>query len=305
MTPIPSAATAPSDLTRRQRFLQSGIGHGLTALLLVGVPFVAANIVAKLFMVDPGLRDVRNLFKAVVLVAAYWAFVRWRERRPVYELSLPAALPESLAGLLLGGLLFSCVMAVLAAMGVYSLEAVGSPRELGVVMVSMLPKIFAGALIEELIFRLLAFRLLERSVGTTWALASSSVVFGLAHLGNAGATLLTGLALAIEAGLLLGAAYLLTRRIWLCAGLHLAWNFAQGAVFSIPVSGQPANGWLHGSLSGPTWLTGGVFGAEGSVVTLMLCLAAVSALLVLARRRGQWRVRDGASVSAAARKRSS
>ncbi len=274
--------------TWRRRILDSTAGNWIAALLFVGVPFIAVNIATKLLMPEAELRDSRNLMKALVLIAAYWAYVRWWERRPVREFSLAGALPESLAGLLVGGLLFSGVVAVLAAFGVYSLERVGSMGDLGAAVVSMLPKIVAGALIEELIFRLLALRLLERSFGTVWALAISSMLFGLAHLGNIGASPLIGIMLGVELGLLLGATYVLTRRIWLCTTTHLAWNFVQGVVFSIAVSGQTGDGWLRGSLTGPDWLTGGAFGAEGSAVSFVLCLIATAALLTLAHRRGRF-----------------
>lgn len=258
-------------------------------MLFVAVPFVAANILTKLFMVDPDLRDLRNLIKTVTLVAAYWAYVHWWERRPVRELSIGGAVPESLAGLLLGGLVFSTVMSVLAAFGTYSLEAVRPLSDLGTAVASMLPKIGTGALIEELLFRLLLLRLLERSFGTAWALTISSLLFGLAHLGNAGATPMIGVMLGIELGLMFGAAYLLTRRVWLCTSLHLAWNFVQGVVFSIAVSGHSGDGWLRGSLTGPTWLTGGTFGAEGSIVSVVLCLATTGFLLTLAQRRARFK----------------
>jgi membrane protease YdiL (CAAX protease family) len=180
---------------------------------------------------------------------------------------------------------------VLAAFGAYSLDAVGSVGDLGAAVADMLPKIATGALIEELLFRLLLLRLLERSFGTPWALALSSLAFGLAHLGNVGATPTIGIMLGMEIGLLFGAAYLLTRRLWLCVAMHLAWNFAQGGVFSIAVSGQTGEGWLRGSLTGPTWLTGGAFGAEASIVSVVLCLAAAAILLALAHRQGRFKTR--------------
>lgn len=262
---------------------RSNVGNWLAAIVFVGVPFIAANILTKAFMADAGLRDVRNLIKVVTLIAAYWAYVRWWERRRVTEFSLARALPESLAGLLLGGVLFSAVVAVLAAVGAYSLDEVRPLGALGAAITGLLPKIVAGALIEEVLFRLLLLRLLERSFGTVAALAISSLLFGLAHLGNAGATPMISAMLGVELGLLLGAAYLLTRRIWLCASLHLAWNFFQGGVFSMAVSGQTGDGWLRGTLAGPDWLTGGAFGAEGSIVSVGLCLAATAGLLALGR----------------------
>jgi len=294
MKPSPMAqATSTSPAIRAhwgQRLFRSNLGGWLAASVFVAVPFVAANILTKLLMPDDGLRDARNLIKTLVLVAAYWACVCWWERRAVRELSMSGAASELGAGLLLGGVLFAGVMAALAAFGIYSLDAVGSLGDLGAAATEMLPKIAAGAVIEELLFRLLLLRLLERSLGIAWALAISSLLFGLAHLANAGATPLIGIMLGIELGLLFGAAYVLTRRIWLCTALHLSWNFVQGAVFSIAVSGHSGEGWLRGHLTGPTWLTGGAFGAEGSVVSLVLCLAASGLLLTLARRHKRFRL---------------
>lgn len=287
MTPSDPARSPSHPMPWRRRIRQASAGLWLAALLFIALPFVAANIGTQLFMPDPNLREWRNLLKTLTLVAGYWALVRYWERRPVRELSLSGAGSELLAGLLLGGLLFSTVVAVLSALGAYSLDAVGTLGDLGKVLVSMAPKVAAGALIEELLFRLVLLRLLERSFGVAWALGLSSLVFGLAHLGNAGATPLIGVLLGLELGLLFGAAYLLTRRIWLCAALHFAWNFVQGAVFAIAVSGHAGVSWLQGRLSGPRWLSGGAFGAEGSVVSVLLCLAATAVLLTLARRAGR------------------
>lgn len=273
--------------TWTRRLFRSTAGSWLAALLFVAVPFIAANVLTKLLLPDADFRDLRNLIKAVALVASYCAYVHWWERRPVRELSAAGAPREVLAGLLLGGLLFCSVVALLAALGVYSVQAMGTWRELGAVAAGMLPKVAAGALIEEVLFRLLLLRLLERSFGTAWALAISSLVFGLAHLGNAGATPLVGIMLGIELGLLFGAAYVLTRRLWLCAAVHLSWNFVQGGIFAIAVSGQSGDAWLRSSLSGPVWLTGGAFGAEGSVVAVVSCLVATCTLLTLARRHHQ------------------
>jgi uncharacterized protein len=103
---------------------------------------------------------------------------------------------------------------------------------------------------------------------------------------NHGATLLNAGAVMLEAGILLAAAYMLTRRLWLCIGIHFAWNFTQGGIFSAAVSGGTANGLLEAKLVGPVWLTGGAFGAEASVVAVVVCLAAGLLLLLAARRKG-------------------
>ena len=78
----------------------------------------------------------------------------------------------------------------------------------------------------------------EEYPGSLIALAASSLVFGLRHLGNEDGTLQGALFLSVEAGVLLAAAFILTRRLWLGMGLHMSWNFAQGGIFSDTVSGM-------------------------------------------------------------------
>lgn len=115
----------------------------------------------------------------------------------------------------------------------------------------------------------------------------TSALFGLAHIFNANATWFSSLAIAVEAGLLLGGAYMLTRSLWLPIGLHAAWNFAQGEVFGVPVSGGAVHGFLRSPLSGPPLLSGGAFGLEASVIALVIATAAGVWFVLLAIKRGQ------------------
>ncbi len=95
--------------------------------------------------------------------------------------------------------------------------------------------------------------------------------------------------IALFGGVLLGACYLATRRMWLAIGVHAAWNFVEGGVYGAPVSGYAVPGWLRSSLTGQEWLTGGPFGPESSQVTLAVTSAASAALLLAAWRRGSLR----------------
>ncbi len=86
---------------------------------------------------------------------------------------------------------------------------------------------------------------------------------------------------------MLAAVYMVTRRLWISIGLHLAWNFAQSGVFSGIVSGafnQP--GLLKSTIEGPVTLTGGNFGLEASIVSVLICTVAGVAMLMIAVRRG-------------------
>lgn len=218
----------------------------------------------------------------VAVHAAYLAYVRYLEGRAVSEFPVTGAGRELALGAIIGAAIFSVSIAVLFAGGWY--RAVGTNP-----WTTALAPLFAAAgaaYVEELIVRGILFRNLEEMLGSWLALAVTALLFGFAHLANPNATLIGALAIALEAGILLGAAYMATRRLWLAIGIHLAWNFVQGGIFGVAVSGVASGGILHGELRGPTLLTGGDFGVEGSLVAVMVCLAAALPLLALARRRG-------------------
>ena len=146
----------------------------------------------------------------------------------------------------------------------------------------------ASGFAEEILVRGVIFRITEEGLGTWIALAISSLLFGMAHVANPGATVLSGLAIALEAGVLLAAGFVLTRRLWLPIGLHAGWNFVQGGVFGVAVSGFQFGGILKSGLHGPEILSGGAFGAEASIFAVGFCLLAGIALLAAARRLGRF-----------------
>ncbi len=88
----------------------------------------------------------------------------------------------------------------------------------------------------------------------------------------------SSLAIAVEAGVLLGAAFLWRRNIWFVIGLHFTWNTTV-ALLGIPVSGHPSNGVLTTHVSGAEWLTGGGFGLEASVVPVVVSVLIATAML--------------------------
>jgi hypothetical protein len=161
-----------------------------------------------------------------------------------------------------------------------------------------------AGVIEEIMFRGVIFRIAESSLGTWFALLISAALFGLVHLGNPRATVLGAVSIIFEAGIMLAGAYLLTRRLWLPIGIHIGWNFTQGGVFSVPVSGFTSTGLFDGTLSGPEWRSGGAFGAEASIVAVVMCVALALVFLKGAVRRGHfiaphWRRRAETSAGVA------
>jgi membrane protease YdiL (CAAX protease family) len=272
-------STAP---TFWRRVLTFPITQIIVAILFIAIPFAVVSTPFNLFVTDKPLRRVGALLLTAIVLGAYWAYVRMVERRAVTELSSTHAVRELGSGLVLGALLFSVSIGTLAALGVYQIT--GSNGWL--IMLGSVPGFILTGVLEETLIRGVLFRILEKSLGSWVALGISAVIFGGLHLLNPGATLLNAAAISIEGGVLLAAAFMLTRRLWLCIGIHIAWNFTQGGIFSVAVSGGQSKGLLQSKMVGPDWLTGGTFGAEASVVALAVCAAAGIALLVLAIRKG-------------------
>lgn len=215
-------------------------------------------------------------------LAIYVAVVRGLERRPVRELALPTAGRELGLGLLGGAALYTACVLSLMVPGLFRVEGLNPASAL----LPALALALSSGVIEELLFRGALFRIVEDWLGSWIALGVSSLVFGLMHLANPAATVTGALFISVEAGVLLAAAYLLTRRLWLGIGFHFAWNYTQSGIFSGVVSGALTEpGLVRHTISGPSLLTGGAFGIEASLSAFVVCTATGLALLVSAVRR--------------------
>ncbi|HTB98209.1 MAG TPA: type II CAAX endopeptidase family protein [Terracidiphilus sp.] len=218
----------------------------------------------------------QEALSAVVITAAYFLSSHWIENRRPPELNLRGAALEFITGLALGLGLFSSTMGILWCMGIYHPLSWGTFTGLGT------GAVFAAsaAIVEEILFRAFLFRVLSMAIGTWAAVLITAAFFGAMHAANPGATLSSSAAIALEAGVLLAAAYAITGRLWMPIALHFGWNFAEGSLFGMSVSGgPPLPTFSHGSLNGSALFTGGPFGPEASIVAVLLCLAAGILLL--------------------------
>lgn len=259
----------------RPRFLQWPLIRILIAIFFVMVPFVLLQVILQKLPIDKSLKQIwPALLSVACCYVMYRVYVRVIERRTASEFAGNFAARESGLGFIAGALLFSATLGALYVAGAYRVTAIAA----WTVMVAPFFTMIVVGFLEEILFRGIIFRILQNWLGSWIALALSVVFFVLAHMGNEGATLI-GLAAVAAAGLLLSAAYMVTQRLWLSIGIHVGWNFTQGGLFSVPVSGHPAQGMIQGALSGPTWLTGGAFGVEGSVFAVVTVLAGAVALL--------------------------
>jgi membrane protease YdiL (CAAX protease family) len=263
----------------------TGKQAGLAALNLIFVLLI-------LFSVQSLMRGhISNTAGLAILsplvFGAYLLGYRFIERRRPPELAGLMSLKEFFGGLALGVTLFSAVIVVLWLLRVYHLQARGSTAGLGVGALSAL----LAATVEETLIRGFLFRIVQMLGGTWIAILISSAFFGAAHAFNPGATVTSSTAIALEAGVLLAAAYVLTGRLWFPMGLHAGWNFSEGSLYGLSVSGFTAKSALtHGILQGPVILTGGAFGPEASIVAVVLCFGTAALLLWRASQIGRIRL---------------
>jgi membrane protease YdiL (CAAX protease family) len=274
---------------RRNAFFRLGAMAACLMVWLVG--FVGFAMPAlKTFgasgtLVGDGVRILGALVYVAGAIFLYRLLVRWIERRAVVELSRKPGAALGFLGFANGTLLFCGVISLLWVIGAAQLAGFGDTTHL----VGSFAAAMMAAVGEELLFRGVLFRILEQAAGTLTALLVSALLFGLAHIINPNATLFSSLAIAIEAGLLLGLAFVVTRNLWFPIGIHLAWNFTQGGIFGASVSGFASHGLVKTAFLGPDSLTGGAFGPEASVVSLALCLALAAAFAMVGLKRGEWR----------------
>lgn len=220
---------------------------------------------------QPAVKYAAIIIAALFFLALFLLWTRLFEKRWHWDLIGRNVGKHLLGGISIGVAYFIAVTAILFAAGCYSARY-ASPHWDYILL--NLCFYFFVACGEEVIFRGIIFRLIDDRLGIWWALGISALIFGFAHITNPGASIWSSVAIAIEAGVLLGAAYKYANSLWLPIGIHWAWNFTQGNVFGFAVSGgNTEESILSATLSGPDIITGAGFGPEASIIALALGLA--------------------------------
>ena len=272
--------------------------HPLLRLLLICIPSLALYVGLQIAIhaitkpVDDSLKPIvlvlAFMLASFLLLIAYRRAILKLERRNAGELPIrPTA--GAAWGLLIGLGLFATVQFVVIASGASAITGFAGFHYL----LPSLAASFFAAVGEEIIFRGGLYRILDEWVGPTIALTVSAALFGIIHLGNPGATATGAVAIALEAGVLLGLAYEATGSLWLPIGIHLGWNFCEGGVFGSAVSATESNGIFVVQSHGSDLWTGGAFGLEASLPAVVICLLASVVFVVLLRNRPQGSVPSG------------
>jgi uncharacterized protein len=258
----------------------------------IGIPLVLVAMMTGGLSLDPTEITpkemlLQGIITAPAAVAALYIVGRLIERRPPAAFGFPraGAAWQVAVGFAVGVGIIGTVVQVFAAMGWYRVTGFSGAAAMGSIL-AMLIGFLLVSVSEEVFFRGIVFRIVEEGMGTELAFVASCIAFGFVHAANPGATLLSSLLIVIEAGVLLGAAYLLTRSLWLAIGIHWGWNFAEGPIFGTRVSGIDLPSLLEARITGPALWTGGEFGPEAGLVAGIVATGAGVYLLMRAYRLG-------------------
>lgn len=222
------------------------------------------------------------IISIILLFVAYSYYTKKIEKRPPFELNHSKWLKEFSIGTAIGGGLVVLLVLILAVLGYYKIADLNSPF----VLFERIFRYAIGTFIEEIIFTIIIFRLIEEFAGTIVSIVTVSLLFGLMHLGNDNTTIISSFSISFEHVIIL-APFVLTRRIWMVWAVHFSWNYFQTAVFGLNNSGMAHGGFIKPLISGPNWVTGGSFGIEGSYISIVLNIVVGVVILWFAIKKRQ------------------
>lgn len=265
---------------------------------LVGPFSTAVGYLTEFFSPGNGVASVQEfffhyilyyeLFSFVFILLLFIFWVKFIEKNPLSTLGFIKK--NWLKYLGLGILLSFLQMGVIAL--VYQLGGIGSfeLNELSLEPILFILGLFPFWLLqggtEEVATRGWLLTRIAARTNLPLAIAISSSLFGILHLGNAGVTFISLLNIVLD-GVLAGLLLIYTDSIWLVVAQHGTWNYVQGNLLGFQVSGTGADASIFSFTmgSGPDWLTGGEFGAEGSIITTLVLLVSVVMVYRLGERR--------------------
>ena len=238
-------------------------------IILFTIAYAFATI-PELYIGNNWISGTISFICGVLLLLMYRWLVKSYEERKIGELSMQKSLKDTGIGFLWGMLMMAAVIGIFALCGWYKI--IGCSFNVAFVY-RYLMTYFVVAVGEEIVFRGIMFRLLDSQFNVWVALLISAVVFGIAHIINPNATVVSTIGISLASGVLFGLLFKYYRTLWVPIGIHWSWNYVQGTVTGSPVSGMvPDYSILNSVTSGPELLTGGPFGPEASIILMILGL---------------------------------
>jgi len=273
-------------------------GRGLAILRFIGfaVVFVVANLAIhpllgplhRRITVTEGHMLLEMVALGGIVLALTAVFARMGGRTiGAYGYRGPHAARNFAVGLASGFVLLAAQLLLMKALGCYSFGAAAPFSATLVFNAVFLAVLFLTVgFTEEALFRGFALVELSRAISFWPAAILLCLLFGTLHgLKGDGENILGG-AQAVLFGLALAFSFRQTGSLWLGIGYHAVWDYSESFIFGAPDSGLVSVGrLLHPAIQGPDWLSGGLAGPEGSVLTVVPTLGIAAIAWIAGRRR--------------------
>ena len=266
--------------TNKNRFLSFPLTRIILGLIVCFIAFIIAQQSGKILELTSLDKNYRNLIKGVIsstaVIAAYIYFYRKYEKRAITEFSNKGITKYIITGVIIGVLLQCLTILIIIINGSFEIVSINPISD----MIIPFTVAFSIAIFEEILIRGIIFRILEEKLGSYISLLITAIIFGALHLANPNSTGLSGLCVGIEAGFLMGAAYIYARNLWFPIAIHFAWNFMQSGIFGAITSGnEKTSSLLTTKITDSPLFTGGEFGPEGTIQAVIFCSLASILLL--------------------------
>lgn len=272
-------------------FRGAGRGRALLRFLAsaawLWIAYFVAEKAAHGFSRGEAFPLIRSVFTIFLLILGFgYMELAWDDsRQPLRELGLvrrEGAAREFALGAAVGWGMAAAVILIVALSGHFYVQVAVGPQSLGQTLLQLCI-LAAGSLAAEIAFRGYPLQKLVEAIGPFSAVILAGMIFGMLRLETPGVTSIAMWVSALAA-VLLSVAYLRTRALWVCWGLHFAWLASISILFGQPLAGNRLAGtMIQTDADGPTWLTGGEFGPEGSLITLIVLWIALFVLVRVTR----------------------
>lgn len=274
-------------ITAKQRILNFPLTRIILGILVCFITFIIAQqLTGKTLELTSLNKNYRNLIKGIIasvtVISTYIYFFKKYEKREITEFSSKGIAKYIIVGTLIGAILQCLAILVIFFNGGFKIVSINPISNI----IIPLTIAFTIAIFEEILIRGIIFRIVEEKLGSYISLLISAIIFGALHMANPNSTLLSGLCVGIEGGLLMGSAYIYARNLWFPIAIHFAWNFMQSGIFGAITSGnEKTNTLLSTKITGNQLITGGEFGPEATIQAIIFCLFASIILMKLSKNR--------------------
>jgi membrane protease YdiL (CAAX protease family) len=228
-----------------------------------------------------------SLFSTVMVIVTCLVYCRYIEKRKIRTMGFvkKGFIKEYAAGLVVGALMFSAATLICIVTGTFTFIGISPTLAWSTLVMFFLAYMVQG-MSEEVLCRGYFMVSVSRRYSLVTAVIANAAVFSCLHLLNPGISTLAFINLVLF-GVFASVYMLRTGNIWGAAAIHSAWNFVQGNLFGISVSGTGQTTSLLSSTlsSSGTLINGGAFGLEGGLAVTIVLTAGIAAVLLIPKRK--------------------